>query len=127
MATAKPKTEPAAEPVEYDFDNWDEAAETKAIEAARPDTRYIIVEKRFIGRFEDLTTVEIPLSLTVDDIEEMERISGNPIDQLKHLLTNIGGEQVAKDFTSHDIAETMFLANKFFTILQRLAGASLPE
>lgn len=127
MAATKTKTEPAAEPVEYDFDNWDEAAETKAIEAARPDTRYIIVETKFVGRFVDGTIVEAPLVISMDDIDEMEKSSGSPVDQFKKLLTNIGGEQVAREFSRHDIAETMFLATKFFTILQKRAGASFPE
>jgi len=122
---AAPKTKP--EPVEYDFDNWDEDTEAKAIEAARPDTRYIIVEKKFVGRFEDGTIVEMPLTLSMDDIDDLENLNVGPVDQFKHLLTSIGGEQVAKDFSRHHIAETMFLADKFFTILQRLAGAKLPE
>lgn len=124
--TTTPKTPPAPAP-EYDFDSWTDDAETKAIESLKPDVRYIIVEKRFVGRFVDGTIVEIPLSLSVDDIDELEAVSGNPIDQLKHLLTKLGGEKVAKDFTSHDLAETMFLATKYFTILQRIAGASVPE
>lgn len=123
--TAKPKPDT---PV-YDFDAWDDDAEKKAIEALKPDVRYILVEKNklFVGRFVDGTIVEIPLNLSVDDIDELEQVSGNPIDQLKHLLTKLGGAKVAKEFTSHDIAETMFLATKYFDILQRIAGASLPE
>lgn len=127
MAAPKTKTEQAPTPVQYDFDNWDAEAEAKAIEAARPDTRYIIVEKKFVGRFEDGTIVEMPLTLSMDDIDELEDLKVGPVDQFKHLLTTIAGEQVAKDFSSHHIAETMFLAEKFFTVLQRLAGATLPE
>ncbi|MGO4488152.1 hypothetical protein [Microbacterium sp. 2RAF4] len=125
MATTK--TPPAPTP-EYDFDSWNDDVEEKAIESLKPDVRYIIVEKKFVGRFVDGSIVEIPFNLSVDDINELEQVAaGDPIEQLKHLLTKLGGKEVAASFTRHNIAETMTLATKYFTILQRIAGASLPE
>ena len=114
--------------VEYDFDSWSDEAEQQAIAALVPDVRHIIVENRFIGRFLDGTLVELPLRLSVDDIAELEQVApGDPIEQLRHLLTKVGGEKAAKSFTSHDIAETMILASKFFDIIQRIAGAPPPH
>lgn len=125
---ARTTTTPAAPAVEYDFDNWTEEDEAKAVAALRPDVRYIIVENRFIGRFVDHSIVEIPFNLSVDDIAELEEVAlGDPIGQLKHLLTKLGGEKVAKSFTAHDIAETMILATKYFDLLTRRASGSLPE
>lgn len=114
-------------PPEYDFDNWSEEDEEKAIAALAPDVRHIIVEKNFIGRFTDGAVVTLPIRLTVDDIDELDSVSPSPVDQLKHLLTKIGGADAAKEFTSHDIAEAMILATKYFGVLRRVAGASLPE
>ncbi|MGW9345587.1 hypothetical protein ACWGR3_28960 [Streptomyces albidoflavus] len=122
--TRKPTPEPTPE---YDFDNWTEEAEEKAIAALVPDVRWIIVEQNFIGRFVDGTIVKLPIRLSVDDIDELDAVAASPVDQLKHLLTKIGGADAAKEFTSHDIAEAMVLATKYFTVLRRVAGASLPE
>ncbi|MGN7861454.1 hypothetical protein ACTJI8_12810 [Microbacterium sp. 22303] len=125
---ARTTTNTTAPAVEYDFDNWTDEDEKKAVAALRPDVRYIIVENRFIGRFVDHSIVEVPFNLSVDDIDEMEKVAvGDPIGQLKHLLTKLGGEKVAKAFTAHDIAETMILATKYFDLLTRRASASLPE
>lgn len=121
--TAKPQT-PAPE---YDFDSWNADAEKKAIEQLTPDVKYIIVENRFIGRFMDGQLLELPLRLSVDDIEELDSMEVGPVDQVKHLLTTLGGEKAAKDFTSHNISESMLLATKYFTILQRISGLTVPE
>ncbi|MEI3845208.1 MULTISPECIES: hypothetical protein [unclassified Microbacterium] len=113
---------------EYDFDSWSEDAEEKAIAqiADTIDVRYIIVERTFIGRFTDGTIVEVPISLSLDDVDNLDGVGG-PVDQFKTILTNVGGEAAAKAFTSHDIAETAVLAEKYFTILQRVTKAALPE
>lgn len=125
---AAPSTDdapPAAS--QYDFDSWTEDDETAAIASLVPDVRHIIVEKRFVGRFVDGTIVELPLTLSVDDIDELEAVTQSPVDQLKHLLTKIGGAAAAAEFTRHDITETTILASRYFTILQRVAKASIPE
>ncbi len=112
---------------EYDFDAWDAASEKDAIAALVPEVRHIIVGDKFVGRFADMVTVELPLKLTLDMVDELQETSDAPIDQLKHLLVKIGGEEAAAEFTSHDIAETTALASKFFEILNKVAKASLPE
>lgn len=124
MAATRTATKPAPE---YDFDSWSEEDEAKAIAALVPDVRHIIVEGNFIGRFVDGKIVTLPVKLSVDDIDELDTVSPSPVDQLKHLLTKIGGPDAAKEFTSHDIAEAMLLATKYFDVLRRVAGASLPE
>jgi len=113
--------------VEYDFDSWDEEKEAAAIAGLVPDVRHIIVEKRFVGRFTDGTIVELPLTLSVDDINELETVADNPVDQLKHLLTKIGGAGAAAEFTRHDLVETTLLASRFFQTFERIAKASRPE
>lgn len=122
---APSKTAPA-EP-EYDFDAWTEEDEAKAIAALVPEVKHIIVEKNFIGRFPDGAIVKLPLSISLDDIDRLTASYASPVDQVKALLTTMGGEDGAREFSKHDLAETMVMAERFFTVFNRIAGASLPE
>ncbi|MFC4223571.1 hypothetical protein [Lysinibacter cavernae] len=126
MATKTTKTTTPTK-AEYDFDSWTDDAEEKAIAAIVPDVRYIIVGDTFVGRFADKVTVELPLKLSLDIINELAALSDDPLEQLVFLLTKLGGAEAAAEFTKHDVAETAVLASKFFTILQRVTQASLPE
>ena len=126
MATTT-KTAKPAEVVEYDFDSWTEEAETKALAALAPDIKHIIVEKDFIGRFEDGTIVKLPLSLSVDEVDALTEKTENPVDQVKVLLEQLGGKDAVAEFTRQNMTETIAMANKFFTVFARIAGASLPE
>lgn len=121
MAAAKTTTP------EYDFDNWSEDDEKKALAALVPDIKHIIVEKNFIGRFPDGAIVKMPLSISLDDVDALQAESGNPVDQFKALLNRVGGKDVAAEFSRHDLAETVVMSERFFTIFSRIAGASLPE
>lgn len=119
------KTAPAES--EYDFDNWSEDMEKKALAALVPDIKYIIVEKNFIGRFPDGAIVKMPLSISLDDVDALQEESGNPVDQFKTLLERVGGKDVAKEFSRHDLAETVMMSEKFFGVFSRISSASLPE
>lgn len=121
MAAPKIKTEP----VVYDFDNWSEEDEEKAIAELQPDIRYIIVEKKFVGRFPDGAIVEMPLSLSLDDVEALE--GKDPVGQFKDLLRNVGGDGALTEFTRHSLSETVIMAEKYFRVFTRIAAASLPE
>lgn len=125
MATSKTKA-PEAVQEEYDFDNWTEGDEKKALAALVPDVKYIIVEKNFIGRFPDGTIVKMPLSISLDDVDALSA-SGSPVDQFKTLLENVAGKDVAKEFSSHDLAETVLMSERFFTVFSRISQAALPE
>lgn len=125
-ASTKPKTK--TEPVEeYDFDSWTEADEEKALALLVPDIKHIIVEKNFIGRFPDGSIIKMPLSISLDDVDALQAESGNPVDQFKTLLSRVGGKDVASEFSRHDLAETVVMSERFFTIFSRIAKASLPE
>lgn len=126
MATPKSKTAAAAAPA-YDFDNWSEDAEEKAIAAAVPEVKYIIVEKRFIGRLGDGTITEVPLTLSFDFIDQLQADYSTPIDQFKAILTEIGGEAISDDFGKRDMVEGAILAEKYFRVLQRIQQAAFPE
>ncbi|KIP93380.1 hypothetical protein RU09_06085 [Microbacterium sp. MEJ108Y] len=124
MATPRKTTAPV---LEYDFDSWSEEAEEKAIAAAVPDVKYIIVEKRFIGRLADGTIVEAPLSLSLDEVDEMQAEHATPVDQFKSILKKVGGEKIASEFSSRDMVEGAILAEKYFRVLQRVQQAAFPE
>ncbi|MDN3309559.1 hypothetical protein QWJ90_01305 [Microbacterium oryzae] len=110
---------------EYDFDSWSEEDEAKAIEALKPDVRYIIVEESFVGRFPDGAIVKMPLEVSLDDVDALEGLP--PVDQFKTLLGRIGGDEATAEFTRHSLAETAVMAEKFFRVFSRIAKASLPE
>jgi hypothetical protein len=122
VAPSKTTTAP-----EYDFDNWTEEDEEKALAAAVPDVKHIIVERRFVGRFENGDVVEVPLTLSLDAVDELQSGGQSPVDQFKSLLTTVGGEDVAKQFASHDLVEAAIMAEKFFRTLQRVQQAAFPE
>jgi hypothetical protein len=126
MAARTTPTPPA--PVEeYDFDNWSEEDETKAIAELVPDVRYVIVERTFVGRFADGVIVKLPLSISLDDIDALTETTPNPVDQVKTLLRTIGGEASVQDFSRHDLSETIIMADKFFRVFTRISQAALPE
>lgn len=126
MATPKSTKATAAAP-QYDFDNWSEDAEEKAILAAVPQVQYIIVEKRFIGRLGDGTIIEVPLTLSLDFIDQLQADHSTPVDQFKAILIEIGGDAIAKDLGKRDMVEGAILAEKYFRVLQRVQQAAFPE
>jgi len=129
MATrATTKTETASAPVEeYDFDSWTEDDEEKALAALTPQIKYIVVERSFVGRFEDRTIIKLPLNISLDDIDALAQKFDNPVDQVKELLMRIGGEEATKEFTRQNMVDTIAMATKFFEIFARIAGATVPE
>jgi hypothetical protein len=127
MPTATKKQTEPVEVVEYDFDSWSEEDEEKAIAALVPQIKHIIVEKTFVGRFPDGVIVKLPLSISLDDIDAMSETTPNPVDQVKELLNRMGGPEALAEFTRHDLAETIVMAERFFQVFTRIAGASFPE
>lgn len=125
MATPKKPAAPAAPA--YDFDSWSEDDENAAILAAVPDVKYIIVEKRFIGRLGDGTIIEVPLTLSFDFIDQLQAEHSTPIDQFKAILKEIGGDTLSGDFGKRDLVEGAILAEKYFRVLQRVQSAAFPE
>lgn len=127
MATAKSTKTTAPEDPGYDFDNWSEDDETEAILAAVPDVKHIIVERRFIGRLSDGTIVEVPLTLSLDEVDELQAEGAAPVDQFKSILKKVHGEKSATDFGKRDLVEGAILAEKYFRTLQRVQQAAFPE
>lgn len=120
------RTTPKTKAPEYDFDNWTEEDEQKAIIAAVPDVKHIIVEKRFIGRLTDGAIIEVPLTLSLNEIDQLQEDYATPIDQFKAILKKIDGDAAA-DFSERDMVEAAILAEKYFRTLQRVQQAAFPE
>ena len=112
---------------EYDFDNWDEEAEKAALADLVPDVKHIIVERRFVGRFTDGDIVEIPLTLSLEQVDEIEQKNESTVDQFRGLLRTFGGDDAVAKFNRHDLSETVILAQKFFNALQKVQMAAFPE
>ena len=110
-----------------DFDNWTDADEEKAIAALAPDIKHIIVEKTFVGRFEDGVIVQLPLNISLDDLDALSESTENPVDQVKSMLRTIGGDDAVREFSAHNFTETLAMTTRFFDVFQRVAGAKLPE
>lgn len=134
MAT-RAKPAPAAEVVDtddidldsIDFDAWTKDDEQKAIEALAPKIKYVIVEKSFIGRFEDGAKVKLPLNISLDELDSLSEEAADPVDQVKLMLERLGGPESRDEFTRHSLPETIAMAQKFSEVFQRIAGAKLPE
>ncbi|WP_194385367.1 hypothetical protein [Microbacterium luteum] len=122
-------TTKAAKPAEpeYDFDNWSEDDETKAIAAIAPEVKYIIVERTFVGRFHDGTIVKASLALSLDDVDALQAEHENEIDQFRSLILVVGGEENVRELSRQDISDVAQMAMKYFDVLQRIQGASRPE
>jgi hypothetical protein len=124
-ARTTPKTAEPTE-VEYDFDNWDQDAEDKALLALN-DVKYIIVEKTFVGRFSDGEIVKIPLTLSSSLIEELEQDFTSPMDQFKHLLRLFVGDEFADTLDQRSMIPVAILTEKFFRCIKRAQELAFPE
>ena len=113
---------------EYDFDSWSEDDEEKAIEAVATSIKvpHIIVENSFVGRFPSGEIVKVPLRVPVEiaDIADQET---NPVDQLRSILDKLGDKKATETILSQGLLETVAFANSYFSTIQRIAGASLPQ
>lgn len=127
-STTKRKPAPAVEPApEYDFDSWSEADEQKAIEAIKPDVKYVVVERSFVGRFHDGTIVKATLKLSLADVDQLQAEHDNEIDQFRSLIQVVGGDENVAALSKQDIADVAAMAAKYFNVIQRIQGATVPE
>lgn len=126
MATRTTPAAPAAEVVEYDFDNWTQEAEDDALRALN-DVKHIIVEQSFVGRFADGTIVKIPLSLNIGMIDELQAEFSAPLDQFKHLLKTFCGEEVAESLDGRSLIPVAIMTEKYFRCLSRAQELAFPE
>lgn len=125
-------TRPAETPDEpqqpvYDFDNWSEEDEEKAIAAIAPEIKYIIVARTFVGRFFDGTIVKASLGLSLDDVDQLQAKHDNEIDQFRSLIAVVGGDENVRELSRQDIADVGQMALKYFNVLERIQGATRPE
>lgn len=114
----------------YDFDNFDE---DKAIDALRDklSVKYIILSdsKTFVARFPDGKVVKVPLLFSVQEVEKLSSLEEQgAVAQLRELLDALcEDEETARQILAHSFAEVQDFATKYFRVVEKMSGASLPE
>ncbi len=120
------KTAAPSDVEEYDFDSWSDEAETAALTALN-DVKYIIVEGSFVGRFSDGTIVKIPLSLSLETINELQTEFASPIDQFQHLLKTFAGDEIAESLNKLSIIAVGIMTEKYFRLLGKAQELAFPQ
>ena len=114
----------------YDFDNFDE---DKIIDALRDElsVKYIILgdSKTFVARFPDGKVVKVPLLFSVQEVEKLSSLEEQgAVAQLRELLDAMcEDEKTAQLVLEHSFAEVQDFATKYFRVVEKMSGASLPE
>lgn len=114
----------------YDFDNFNEDA---VIASIRKDiaVKYIILEqgKFFVARFADGKQVKVPLLFSVQTADSLDKLEADGVvGQFTQLLANLGvDEDTTSIILSHSMVEVEDFATKYFEVVQKLSGATLPE
>lgn len=114
----------------YDFDNFDE---DKIIDALRDElsVKYIILgdSKTFVARFPDGKVVKVPLLFSVQEVEKLSSLEDQgEVAQLRELLDALcEDEETVRQILAHSFAEVQDFATKYFRVVEKMSGASLPE
>lgn len=115
---------------DYDFDNFDE---DKAIDALRDElsVKYIILSdsKTFIAKFPDGKVVKVPLLFSVQEVEKLSSLEEQgEVAQLRELLDTLcEDEETVRQILAHSFPEVQDFATKYFRVVEKMSGASLPE
>ena len=101
------KTETTSIP-EIDFDSWTPEQEEAALKqiAQASKCKYAIGDNHFYGRFPDGTIINLPLSISLEDVNE--------------LIEKIAGKEDAEKFLAQPTPSMIDMANKYFEIFQKL-------
>lgn len=126
MAARATQNTPAPELSDADFDNWNDDSEVAALQQLN-ETKYIIVEGTFVGRFGDGQIVKLPLKLKAAMVAELQKEIDDPIDQFRHLLTTFAGEDVATAFDEQGLIPSAIMAEKYFRAIGRAQELAFPE
>lgn len=114
----------------YDFDAWDEAAEQAQLElaAGAVDVRYILVEgKKFVAKFPTGDIIEVPLVVTLADIEKITSATDDQIEQMKALLELFGDDDAVTLLEAQNLPAVVIFAEKYFRVFQKIARTSLGD
>lgn len=115
------KTETTSIP-EINFDSWtpeqEEAALKQIAQAAK--CKYAIGDNHFYGRFPDGTIINLPLSISLEDVNEISEGDVASVDQFTRLIEKIAGKEDAEKFLAQPTPSMIDMANKYFEIFQKL-------
>lgn len=115
------KTETTSIP-EIDFDSWTPEQEEAALKqiAQASKCKYAIGDNHFHGRFPDGTIINLPLSISLEDVNEISEGDVASVDQFTRLIEKIAGKEDAEKFLAQPTPSMIDMANKYFEIFQKL-------
>ncbi len=126
MAARATETTKAPEFSDADFDAWDDEAEVAELEKLN-ETKYIIVEGQFVGRFGDGQIVKLPLKLKASMVADLNKQFDDPVEQFRHLLVTFAGEEVADAFDEQGLIPSAIMTEKYFRAIGRAQELAFPE
>lgn len=111
------------------FAEWDEAKEEAALtEAALAcDVPCILLNGGTMcaGKFPDGTVIRSPMTFTVEQLESITATEESTVDQLMGLLEIMGNKKTAKALRKQPLTSVVIYAEKYFTLFQKVAQASM--
>lgn len=110
-----------------DFDDWDDAKETAAIEqiAKNVKPRHIIGGDMFIVEFADKKRIVLPLRISLDDVEAISSTTNDGIEQIRILLDRIGDKETTRIISAEPIAAMTSVAIDYFAAIEKISGATM--
>lgn len=118
----------AAELAAIDFD-VPESAEDDAIKALSVvlAPRFVIVEKSLAVKFPTGKIIKISLDVPFEKFEEIVASDGDDADQFNQILDFLGDSRAQTILRAEGTVAVMATAQKYFTVWQKVVGASLGE
>lgn len=114
-----------------DFDTWDEAAETAAIQqiADNAGIKYVVGDGSFWGRFPDGRIIKTPVKITVSVLEKVSELtsSGDEVEQVRQILTLLGDQASADYLNNADLISVTDYATKYFKVFERITKVTMGE
>lgn len=115
---------------QYDFDNWDEAAETAAVAdlaESLTEIRHIIVGDKIVFEMPDKRHIELTLKLQTKDMLAVSKMDsgGSDLQSLMALLDLLKDKQTSDRLSEYHVSTVAKVATKYFDVLGKVTQASL--
>lgn len=114
----------------YDFDSWDEDAETAAIADLAEDLtkiRRIIVGDKIVFEMPDKKHIELTLKLQTKDMLAVSKLEtgGSDFQALMALLDLLKDKQTSDQLSEYHVSTVAKVATDYFNVLGKVTQASL--
>ncbi|APZ81753.1 hypothetical protein NCPPB3778_13 [Rathayibacter phage NCPPB3778] len=111
---------------EYDFDNWTEEDDDKALKSLTT-VQHVIAGDKFIGRFSDGTIVKLPLNFSLETAKELDSLGEDSIAKFQRLLKLFAGEETAEELEKRPLVAVAILTEKYFRAVNRSQELAFPK